>query len=189
MEKTSTTFEQGTSDIIHYETSLLDQLELSPLHEEDAALVTEMIRTNMAPFSEAGRVLAAIWRRLKDLYGTYDQEGAQFTVARLRGSQEIIGGIGVGPFAGLSFNERKGAIRDLFVNDAYRGRSVGKRLFHEAMSVARSYGYESVYLETTPEMTNAQKLFRRFGFRPIEHNDEKKTDQQELACYFLLENL
>jgi len=180
---------QNLSAAVHFETCLLDQLQISKLSDDEAAEVTDLIRHNMAPFQEAGRVLAAIWLRLKDLYGTYEAEGASYLVAKLEESGEIIGGIGIGPFAGLSFNERKGAIRDLFVSPEYRGRNVGKRLFHEAMLAAKRFGYESVYLETTPEMVHAQNLFRRFGFRPIEHGNKEKANSEELACYFLLENL
>jgi len=49
-------------------------------------------------------------------------------------------------------------------------------------------------METTPQMEKAQRLFQRFGFRPVTHAQGTtivSTDSKDgfLPCYFLLEDV
>ncbi|MDA9951272.1 GNAT family N-acetyltransferase [Oligoflexaceae bacterium] len=174
----------------HFDTSAAELVVLSPFDDTKSQVVTDMIRANLSGFQEAGTVLASTWRRLRDIEKTYSREGTRYLVAEFKNTGEIVGGVGILPFAGLSFNERKGTICDLFVNPAFRGQNIGKKLFNEVIYVGKQFGYASMYLETTPEMLHAQKLFRRFGFRPIsDREDDKTKTSDELACYFILENL
>lgn len=171
-----------------YDTAASGLVDLGRLDARNAGTVAELIRNNMSDFQEAGTVLASTWRRLKNIEKTYGNEGALYVTCVLKKDQRIVGGIGLLPFAGLSFNERKGMICDLFVEPDFRGQNLGKKLFNEAIFQARQFGYESVYLETTPEMTHAQRLFRRFGFQPIDEGDESQ-ENKGLACYYLLPSL
>ena len=117
----------------HYETSAAELVEFGTLTSNNSAIVADLIRENLSHFQEAGTVLASTWRRLKDIEKTYGNEGASYITCELKGQNKIIGGIGLLPFAGLSFNERKGMICDLFVDSEFRGQNLGKKLFNQAI--------------------------------------------------------
>ena len=45
------------------------------------------------------------------------------------------------------------------------GRVQGERLLRQCLTFARGAGYRTCYLETLAGMEQAQKLYRRLGFR------------------------
>jgi putative acetyltransferase len=45
-----------------------------------------------------------------------------------------------------------------------RNKSLGKMLINECFDIARENGYNQVYLETLPELSNAVKLYEKCGF-------------------------
>jgi len=155
---------------------------------EESAIVT-LIQRNLAGFEEAGTVLASTFRRLEGIPGSISGPGKCFVVARDRSTGAIIGGVGIGPLHGLSPEEGIGELRDLVLDAHWRGLGIGARILHRSIDEARSLGYRSLYLETTPAMDLAQKLFLRFGFRAVTHGSKLIRKDDPLPCYFILENL
>ena len=103
-------------------------------------------------------------------------------------SNEIAGGAGLGPFAGLSPSEKIGEIRELVISKEFRGRGAGKLILKHILDHAFELGYQRVYLETTPQMQMAQKLFTNFGFKPVAIEENTQDDQETpLPCYFMLD--
>ena len=155
----------------------------------DFHTVTEMIRRNIGTYEEAGTVVASTYRRLTQFEHLYKESGSLFLVARDRLSGTCIGGAGIGPLQGLSPAEGLGEIRDLVVESDFRGQGIGARLLKRCLSEARRIGYERLYLETTPQMEHAQKLFIRNEFRPVTTGAARLTKAEVMPCYYLLENL
>jgi N-acetylglutamate synthase-like GNAT family acetyltransferase len=168
----------GPSDII-----------IEEIQPGDLESVTEMIRRNIAPYKEAGTVVTSTNRRLTQFNTVYKELGSMYLVARDRLTDRCVGGAGVGPLHGLSPGEGMGEIRDLVVDDPYRGQGIGARLLKRCLLESKRIGYERLYLETTPSMEHAQKLFIRNGFRPVSTGTSKLTKSDAMPCYYLLENL
>ncbi len=169
-----------------------EEILIEELSEEDGEAVSELIRRNLAEYEEAGNVLAATWRRLENIYDHYSPDGRYFIVARDTATGNLVGAAGLGSLHGLPVSEGMGEIRDLVVETAYRGKGIGKRLLRRSVEQAREFGYQRLYLESTPQMENAKKLFMRFGFRAVEHaQGERGKDEgpRTLPSYFLLEDL
>lgn len=155
----------------------------------DIVPVSEMIRRNIGAYEEAGTVVASTYRRLTQFEKLYKEPGGLFMVARDRLSGRCVGGAGIGPLQGLSPAEGLGEIRDLVVEETYRGQGIGAKLLKRCLAEARQIGYDRLYLETTPQMEHAQKLFNRNGFRPVTTGAAKLTKAEVMPCYYLLENL
>lgn len=169
-----------------------DDVLIEPISAETEPFVRDLIRRNLQGYEEAGSVLAATFRRLRDLLSAYRAEGANFFVLRdMTKSGTIIGAAGIGSLHGLPPSEGLGEVRDLVLEEAYRGRGLGARLLKRCVEEAKTLGYKRLYLETTPQMEKAQKLFLRFGFRPVtQAQTELRVGQDtKVPCYFILEAL
>lgn len=158
---------------------------------QDEGEVQGLIRRNLSGYDEAGSVLASTFRRLRSLLGVYQGEGAHYFVLRdVREGGKIIGGAGVGSLHGLSPREGLGEVRDLVLEKDYRGQGLGGRLLKRCVEECKLLGYKRLYLETTPEMEKAQKLFLRFGFRPVtQAQTDASGNPEKVPCYFILEDL
>lgn len=65
---------------------------------------------------------------------------------------------------------RKMWIEDVVVDEAARGKSVGRRLVEHAMAYAASLGGGSLMLTSRPSRIAANRLYRSCGFSPKETN-------------------
>lgn len=169
-----------------------DDVLIEPITPETEPFVKDLIRRNLQGYEEAGSVLASTFRRLRDLISTYKAEGSTFFVLRdMTESGTIIGAAGIGSLHGLPPSEGLGEVRDLVLEEGYRGRGLGARLLKRCVEEAKSLGYKRLYLETTPQMEKAQKLFLRFGFRPVTQaqTDLRGGQDAKVPCYFILETL
>ena len=59
-------------------------------------------------------------------------------------------------------------VKRMFVDEAWRGRGVGRALMETVVDAARERGYTTLRLGTLADMTAAQALYESLGFRPIE---------------------
>lgn len=164
---------------------------ISPATEQ---AVKDLMRRNLEGYEEAGTVIASTFRRLANILAVYQDEGARYFVLKdtSKGSA-CIGGAGIGSFHGLPTSEGLGEVRDLVLDLDYRGQGLGARLLKRCVEEAKSLGYRSLYLEATPKMENAQKLFMRFGFRPVTlasvPSDKSQKAQGQIPSYYILQKL
>ena len=55
----------------------------------------------------------------------------------------------------------------LYLAPEARGTGLGKALMLKAMAWAREAGYEQVYLETMPELSNAVTMYEKLGYNRL----------------------
>lgn len=168
----------------------VEDVVIEPMNVSDQQTVTDMVRRGIGAYEEAGTVLASTFRRLDNFQNAYSGASSTFIVAkdkRLNGL--IIGGAGLGPLHGLSPCEGLGEIRDLVVLPECRGHGIGARLLKRCLEESKKHGYQRLYLETTPQMEHARKLFIRYGFRPVTTGMQKVSPSEAMPCYYILENL
>jgi ribosomal-protein-alanine N-acetyltransferase len=91
-------------------------------------------------------------------------------------------------YAGMWLVVDEAHITNVAVKPEYRGRNFAKRLIHRLLSFARERGCVKATLEVRVSNTPAQKLYEKFGFRPIATRP-KYYDNVEDALIMWLEGL
>lgn len=163
---------------------------ITGLAAQDAIEVKALISNAMADYEE-GKVITATNRRLENLFATYQGEGKIMLVAKI--GSTIVGAAGVGPLHGLSRAEGIAEIRDLVVSKKHRRMGIGGKLLAACVDFTKGQGYQTIYLETTPAMSGAQRLFEGFGFRAVVEQKADKSESsqssEEVPGYYILEDL
>lgn len=67
--------------------------------------------------------------------------------------------------AGLRYLRNGAAeIKRVYVRPAFRGIKLGQRILDRVLADAASFGYGTLYLDTAPFMTSAQRMYEAQGF-------------------------
>jgi ribosomal protein S18 acetylase RimI-like enzyme len=72
-------------------------------------------------------------------------------------------------------------IRWVLIERSLRGRGLGRRLVAEAVSMARTSGYELVALETFSELTAAARIYRDHGFAVVWEDKKPRWGRAEIT--------
>lgn len=96
-------------------------------------------------------------QELARLPGTYAPPSGRLLLASHQG--EIVGCVAL-----QAIDAERCEMKRLYVRPAARGLGVGKALVVRVIEEARAIGYACVLLDTLPTMTDAQRLYERFGF-------------------------
>ena len=73
-----------------------------------------------------------------------------------------IGCVGLRPW-----DRETAELKRMFVRPAYRGYKIGHRLLELIIDIAKELQYKCIRLDTLPGMTEAQRLYRSYGFSEI----------------------
>lgn len=65
------------------------------------------------------------------------------------------------------FKNDQAEIKRMYIQEAYQGRGLGKKLLVEAIQLARDLNYKTLLLDTMPIMASAIYLYESFGFQRI----------------------
>ena len=100
---------------------------------------------------------------LEDMYTTYQKDYSVYFVVESNGV--VLGGGGVSQLDG--FDKDTCELQKMYFKPELRGLGFGKKLIERCLGFAVQQGFENCYLETLPNMTAAQKLYRLNGFEYI----------------------
>ena len=156
---------------------------------ENKEKLSLLIQSNIKELDVGQKTLLATYRRLEDLAKHYSQEGNKLFFINDESNSFPIACIGLGSFSGLPASEKIGEIRDLVVHKEFRHQGYGRKLLKHGIKEAQKFSYKRLYLETTKDMTGAQKLFVKSGFEPVEELPKKDEAKETLPYYYLLKDL
>lgn len=97
------------------------------------------------------------------LFQLFETPGSVYYVAEK--DNQILGGCGIFPTVGLP--DKTCELVKLYLAPAARGTGLGKALMLKAMAWAKDNGYEQVYLETMPELSNAVTMYEKLGYKRL----------------------
>lgn len=78
-----------------------------------------------------------------------------------------MGKIPVGCAGIREFDIETAELKRMFVQTEYRGHQIGRKLLEISLDIAEKLEYNKIRLDTLPSMTQAQNLYRIFGFYEI----------------------
>ncbi len=97
------------------------------------------------------------------LFQLFETPGSVYFIAE--NENELLGGCGIFPTIGLP--KKTCELVKLYLAPAARGKGLGKALMLKAMAWAKEAGYEQVYLETMPELSNAVTMYENLGYNRL----------------------
>ncbi len=98
--------------------------------------------------------------QLDFMFETYNKPKAIYFV--VEENRKIIGGAGVSQLDNSEDNICE--LQKMYFLQEARGKGIGFEMIQKCLQKAKDFGYEKCYLETLPEMLNAQKLYKKVGF-------------------------
>jgi len=118
------------------------------------------------------------------LYELFQEKESIYYVAERKGV--ILGGAGLYPSPGLPGDTAE-LVKMYLVPEA-RGIGLGKLLIEKVLNFARENNYKKIYIETMPELTQAMKVYEKFGFKYLD-GPMGSTGHTGCSVWMLLEDL
>ena len=137
---------------------------LRPLTKADNSQVADVIRKVSAEYGlTADKGYGVADPTLDDMYSVYDQQGAAYWVVEYQG--EIVGGGGFAPLAG---EPNVCELQKMYFLPQTRGHGLAKRIVALSLQLAKQFGYQQCYLETTECLREAVGLYEKLGFENLD---------------------
>ncbi len=80
-------------------------------------------------------------------------------------SDEVVGGIGLGPFGDY---KNLLELQKYYLKDGYQNQGIGRMLFNEAFNYANELDMQKIYLETTDKLEQANAVYEHYGFKLLD---------------------
>jgi putative acetyltransferase len=145
------------------------------LEKKDNKALADLIRSVFREFGIARPGTVYFDPTTDDLYTLFQKPGSVYWLAE--DDAKIIGGCGIYPTQNLP--EKCGEVVKLYLLAPYRKQGIGRQLLEMSIESAKELGYRQLYLESLPELGKAISLYRKQGFRFIDH---KMGDEGHFGC-------
>ena len=100
---------------------------------------------------------------LDNMYEAYQFSRSEYFV--VEEDKKILGGAGISPLKDADINICE--LQKMYFHKTLRGRGIGQKMIDICLDFALESGYEKCYIETMPNMVDAQKLYLKTGFQYI----------------------
>jgi putative acetyltransferase len=100
-----------------------------------------------------------------DLFQLFQNPRSFYWVAAA--DETVLGGCGIYPSNGLP--DGCCELVRFFLTPEARGKGIGKKLLDQSFRTAKEFGYQTIYLESFPDMKEAIKMYEQNGFETIDH--------------------
>ncbi|MBS1511490.1 MAG: GNAT family N-acetyltransferase [Bacteroidetes bacterium] len=133
---------------------------IRPISTADNAPLAAIIRSALKEFNAAKPGTVYFDPTTDNLYSLFKTPGSMYFVIEEGGV--LLGGAGIFPTENLPAGVCE--LVKLYLHPAARGKGFGKLLMQQCFDAAKSNSYNSIYLETMPELKIAVPLYEKMGF-------------------------
>jgi len=130
---------------------------------DDNAAMADIIRNSLLEFGAAKPGTVYFDKSTDHLSDVFMKNRSAYFVIEV--NNEIAAGAGIFPTEGLP--EDTCELVKIYVAKKYRRNGYGQTLLEKCIEEARKKGYEKMYLESMPELTNAISMYEKNGFKKI----------------------
>lgn len=139
----------------------LSHLTIRPATNNDRQRVTEIVFGVLAEFGLQPDPETTD-ADLQDIEGNYIERGGFFEVIE-DGEKNILGSFGIFPI-----DDETCELRKMYFIPNARGLGLGKYVMQRTIARARALGFKKIVLETSSKLIAANRLYTRFGFKPVQ---------------------
>jgi putative acetyltransferase len=143
----------------------LDEIKIRIIEARDNASLAQLIRKTLKEFGANHPGTVYFDDTTDHLFEVFETLRSIYFVAEL--NNEIVGGGGIFPTAGLP-NDTCELVK-MYLYPQVRGIGLGSMLIQKCIQYAKEAGYKNIYIETMPELKQALKTYKKFGFEYIDH--------------------
>jgi putative acetyltransferase len=130
---------------------------------DDNSAMADIIRSSLLEFNAAKPGTVYFDETTDHLSDVFTKNRSAYFVLEV--NNEIAAGAGIFPTEGLPENTCE--LVKMYVSKKYRRNRYGQTLLQKCMEEAKKKGYEKMYLESMPELTNAIAMYEKNGFKKI----------------------
>ena len=101
---------------------------------------------------------------INNMYNSYSSSRSRYFV--VEENNKILGGAGINPLKGGNSNVCE--LQKMYFHKSIRGKGIGDKMIELCIDFAIKSNFKKCYIETMPNMINAQKLYLKKGFEYID---------------------
>ena len=101
---------------------------------------------------------------IDNMYNSYNSTKSRYFV--VEENDKILGGAGINPLRDAEPDICE--LQKMYFHKSLRGRGIGDKMIEFCLDFAIKSNFKKCYIETMPNMINAQKLYLKKGFKYID---------------------
>ena len=134
------------------------------IQPEDNAQLAKVIQSVILEMGAPKTGTAYEDKATQQMFETYQKPNAVYYVVEHQ--SQIVGGAGISQLD--NGDNIICELQKMYFLPIVRGKGLGYQLLGTCLQKAKDFGFKMCYLETLPYMKDAQKLYKKFGFKYID---------------------
>ena len=156
---------------------------IRPINESDNKHISVILREVLIEMDIPRIGSAYEDPEINNMYESYQSKRSIYFV--VEENNKILGGAGINQLKNGNINICE--LQKMYFHKSIRGRGIGDKMIELCLNFAVESNYKKCYIETMPNMVDAQKLYLKKGFKYI---DNPLGNTGHTACpIWMLKNL
>ena len=156
---------------------------IRPINESDNKHISVILREVLIEMDIPRIGSAYEDPEINNMYESYQSKRSIYFV--VEENNKILGGAGINQLKNGNINICE--LQKMYFHKSIRGRGIGDKMIELCLNFAVESNYKKCYIETMPNMVDAQKLYIKKGFKYI---DNPLGNTGHTACpIWMLKNL
>ena len=136
---------------------------IRPINESDNKYIAVILRQVLIEMDIPRKGSAFEDPEIDKMYESYQSNRSIYFV--VEENNKILGGAGINPLRDGDSDICE--LQKMYFHKSLRGRGIGNKIIELCLNFAVESNFKQCYIETMPNMVNAQKLYLRKGFNYI----------------------